>query len=526
MRGLALLAFVPCAFSQPVIQSIENAASSVAGPIAPQMLVTIRGVNLASQALNESGSPLPMSLGGTSVSFNGVSAPLLYVSPSQINAQVPTAAGSSADISVVVTAGAASSAPFSVAAALMQPGIFTQDSSGCGQASAYNIHSDGSLTINTPETSLDPTSDLGLAIFLTGLGPFPDREDGVPWQYNPADNQAGLYLPRLGNIALQSSTFELQTAYAGPAPGAVGVDQINAMFYEGTAPSAPEGCEVPMSISLEGTADTQYVNVSIHTGGGKCVNPAPASMGILTWSQTVTSDASGVTSEASFQAQFLEAPGLGYPSPNAPSFGDGPVQAAPSFCAASYPATLSAGTLKLPAQVGATVLSPQNSNGILSYSAGLAAANPGGNYTVTGSGASGGVGAFSAAGAVPAAITITTNLSPGTAIQIPFTVNWTGGDRTSQVTVTLVINIPGQTANTLYDTEFGDAGSATLMPLPCIFCFAHAQLDSSPASYELIVSQISSASPSDTFSAPGLTLGGEQTWNYVWDFKGLTEAAQ
>ena len=27
--------------------------------------------------------------------------------------------------------------------------------------------------------------------------------------------------------------------------------------------------------------------------------------------------------------------------------------------------------------------------------------------------------------------------------------------------------------------------------------------------------------PLPPFSAPGLTLGGAQTWNYVWDFQGL-----
>ena len=34
-------------------------------------------------------TPLPLSLGGTSVSINGSSGPLLYVSPGQVNAQVP-----------------------------------------------------------------------------------------------------------------------------------------------------------------------------------------------------------------------------------------------------------------------------------------------------------------------------------------------------------------------------------------------------------------------------------------------------
>jgi len=49
-------------------------------------------------------------------------------------------------------------------------GVFTQDTSGCGQAVAYNVHADGSVSLNTPQNSLDPGKDAGLTFFLTGLG--------------------------------------------------------------------------------------------------------------------------------------------------------------------------------------------------------------------------------------------------------------------------------------------------------------------------------------------------------------------
>ncbi|MGD0360573.1 MAG: hypothetical protein ABSC93_06860 [Bryobacteraceae bacterium] len=69
-------------------------------------------------------------------------------------------------------------------------GVFTQDSSGCGQAVAYNVHADGSVSLNTPQNSLDPDKDAGLTIYLTGLGglDFTDRPNGLPWTYNPSDN--------------------------------------------------------------------------------------------------------------------------------------------------------------------------------------------------------------------------------------------------------------------------------------------------------------------------------------------------
>jgi hypothetical protein len=41
-------------------------------------------------------------------------------------------------------------------------------------------------------------------------------------------------------------------------------------------------------------------------------------------------------------------------------------------------------------------------------------------------------------------------------------------------------------------------------------------------SVEIIVTQTPNQAPSQPFSAPGLGLGGEATWKYVWDFRGLT----
>jgi len=38
------------------------------------------------------------------------------------------------------------------------------------------------------------------------------------------------------------------------------------------------------------------------------------------------------------------------------------------------------------------------------------------------------------------------------------------------------------------------------------------------------LSAFSASGPSLPFSAPGLAMGGELTWTYVWDFKVLTGA--
>jgi len=66
--------------------------------------------------------------------------------------------------------------------------------------------------LNTPQTSLDPEKDVGLTIFLTGLGglDFPDRQTGVPWTYNSSDNLA----PKLASYVTFGAPGLTETAGA------------------------------------------------------------------------------------------------------------------------------------------------------------------------------------------------------------------------------------------------------------------------------------------------------------------------
>src|SRR5690349_9651326 len=74
----------------PVVEAggVVDAASFTA-PVVPGSLVSIFGAHLASAPGAAQAIPLPVALGGVTVSFNGIAAPLLYVSPLQINAQLP-----------------------------------------------------------------------------------------------------------------------------------------------------------------------------------------------------------------------------------------------------------------------------------------------------------------------------------------------------------------------------------------------------------------------------------------------------
>jgi hypothetical protein len=85
------------------VAAVVNADGFQPGPVAPGSIVAVFGSNLASRAAQASGSPWPQVLGGTSVFINGVAARLGYVSPTQINAEIPfgTAPGQ-ATVTVVV----------------------------------------------------------------------------------------------------------------------------------------------------------------------------------------------------------------------------------------------------------------------------------------------------------------------------------------------------------------------------------------------------------------------------------------
>jgi uncharacterized protein (TIGR03437 family) len=105
-------------------QAITNAASFAKGIAAPGSIFAIFGQNLASKPDSAGVVPLPDTLGATSVTVNGEAAPLFYVSPGQINAQVPW------DVqpgmaTVIVKNGTAVSNAAAINVPAAAPGIFT-----------------------------------------------------------------------------------------------------------------------------------------------------------------------------------------------------------------------------------------------------------------------------------------------------------------------------------------------------------------------------------------------------------------
>ena len=87
---LCLGAGAAWAADPPTVNAVVNGASFAAGaPVAPGSIASIFGSNLASTSAAVAGVPLPTLLADAKVSLNGVAAPLFFVSPGQINFQVP-----------------------------------------------------------------------------------------------------------------------------------------------------------------------------------------------------------------------------------------------------------------------------------------------------------------------------------------------------------------------------------------------------------------------------------------------------
>jgi uncharacterized protein (TIGR03437 family) len=139
--------------------------------------VTIFGREIGPEKPNPArvvGRRLTTSLAGTRVLFDGVAAPLLYVSGTQINAIVPYAVAERPTVNVEAEYQGVRSNAVTMPVTASRPGIFTRDGSGSGYAMVMN--EDGS--INTASNPARPNSIF--TFFATGEGLIePAVEDGL-----------------------------------------------------------------------------------------------------------------------------------------------------------------------------------------------------------------------------------------------------------------------------------------------------------------------------------------------------------
>lgn len=233
---------------------VINAANGN-GTVAPGSLVSIFGSNLGASVAQADTIPLSTSLGNVSVTFNGVPAPLLFVSSGQINAQLPwnvLQSGTAGTATVVVTNNKQVSTAQTLQVGPFSPGIFAVGNI------AVAINPDGSIAapvgaipgINTrPAKINDP---LGLIILCNGLGAV------SPQAINGAASLDALRTATTTPTVLIGGQ-PAQVVFAGMSPQFVGVNQINVAVPSGT----PTGNAVPIQISMGGITTSSTITIAV-----------------------------------------------------------------------------------------------------------------------------------------------------------------------------------------------------------------------------------------------------------------------
>jgi uncharacterized protein (TIGR03437 family) len=228
----------------PQIGCIVDAASlEPAGPVVPYQLLTIFGTGLGPATSATATNYATTTLGGVSVNFGSLLAPLLYVSSNQINFAVPLVdEGPVSFPAMQLTVNGVSSAPLAFPVTSANPSLFVVPGSFSINAEAFAtlaLNADGSQ--NSPTNPAQPGSVI--SVFVNGLSMDPDIPFEPPdlyaaggWsvtsssQINPFVLQVGLQvpsstanLPCLVNVC--TATFEIYDLYSylgGPQPGSAG----------------------------------------------------------------------------------------------------------------------------------------------------------------------------------------------------------------------------------------------------------------------------------------------------------------
>jgi uncharacterized protein (TIGR03437 family) len=214
--------------------TVQNAASGVAGTVAPGEIVTLQGYGLGpvTAALAPSQAPVDQ-LGGTQVTFGGIAAPVFSAQSQQVTVQVPWEIAGQTSTEVVVTYNsqtAVASAPLVVATAAL--GIYTV------------ANSDGTLNATS-----NPAKAGGfITIYGTGGG-----------VTNPLGVTGGLW----------SATASLPTL---TPPVSVTIGGTNAMvLYAGSAPTLESGY-FQINVALpSGPQTSSAVNLVLTVGGSSSV---------------------------------------------------------------------------------------------------------------------------------------------------------------------------------------------------------------------------------------------------------------
>jgi uncharacterized protein (TIGR03437 family) len=210
------------------ITAVLNSAN-YSSAVSPGMVVGVFGTDLASTIASASSNPLPATLGGVSATVNGISAPLAYVSPTQINLQIPYEAGAGPSVIGINNNGNITGYQFQISAAA--PGILSD--------------ADGNV--------------LPTAVMTTGTGTILVAGAGEVTNFLPtgaASPSASLYKPVLPlSVTVGGVPAFIQSV--GEAVGLVGMTSVRF-----TLPSTVAAGVQPVVVTVNGVA-SQPANITV-----------------------------------------------------------------------------------------------------------------------------------------------------------------------------------------------------------------------------------------------------------------------
>ncbi|MFB3779015.1 MAG: hypothetical protein ACE141_15460 [Bryobacteraceae bacterium] len=223
---------------------VVNAASFDPAPalLGPGSIAAVFGTDLAASVHSTASATLPASLGNTQVLVNSVAAPLFFVSPGQVNFQVPWEVGNLSQFTVVVVTNGVRSNEVTVQATGAAPGCFKVQ----GDLGAILIS--GTDVLPAPAGSVPGRNARParpgeyLSLYCTGLGAVTNPPvTGAPGSASPLSETLAVPTVTIG-------TVPARVTFSGLAPGLTGCNQINVEVPGG----APSGDSVPIVVTAGG----------------------------------------------------------------------------------------------------------------------------------------------------------------------------------------------------------------------------------------------------------------------------------
>jgi uncharacterized protein (TIGR03437 family) len=227
---------------------------------APGTWVEIYGSNLAAGTVtwtgaDFSGNMAPTTLGGVQVTVGGQPAFIDFVSPGQVNAQLPTNLGPGS-WKLIVTSGSLVGMPANVTVNATEPGLLAPPSFLVGGAQ-YAVAQLPDGTYVLPAGAVAGVSSRpakpGEEIVIYGIG------FGAVVPNTPAGEIAPASSQLVGSLQVLFGKTPAQVKYAGLAPGLVGLYQFNIVV-----PPVADNALEPLEFTLGGVAGSQALYTAVH----------------------------------------------------------------------------------------------------------------------------------------------------------------------------------------------------------------------------------------------------------------------